>query len=156
LTLQPENEAAEAKGPSANAGAFLVPSRRQAKGTTQMHANIETGAAIVKAPSDANLTRTELATVVRAKIQNCRKALSNALEHAINAGDVNHHNSGSAIGTLARDLAIVFSFAVQHGADPDAIRRAVCRNSQGQPLGPLGQALDIVLSEEVHRHEVRA
>jgi hypothetical protein len=61
---------------------------------------------------------------------------------------LNHHNAGSAIGTLARDLAIVFSFAVQHGADPDAIRRAVCRNSQGQPFGPLGQALDIVLSDE--------
>jgi hypothetical protein len=128
-------------------GPFLVSSRRQAKGT-QMDANIETGAAIVKAPSDADLTPTELANVVRAEIQNCRKALSNALENAMNAGDVNHHNSGSAIGTLARDLAIVFSFAVQHGADADAIRRAVCRNNRGRPLGPLGKALDIVLSDE--------
>jgi hypothetical protein len=127
-------------------GPFLVSSRRQAKGTTQMDANIETGAAIVKAPSNADLTPTELANVVRAEIQNCRKALS--LEHAMYAGDVNHHNSGSAIGTLARDLATVFSFAVQHGADPDAIRRALCRNSSGQPFGPLGQALDIGLSDE--------
>jgi hypothetical protein len=48
----------------------------------------------------------------------------------------------------ARDLAIVFSFAVQHGADAEAIRRAVCRNSQGQSSGPLGYTLDIVLGDE--------
>ena len=60
---------------------------------------------------------------------------------------LNRYNAGSTIGTLARDLAIVFSFAVQHGADAEAIRRAVCRNSQGQPLGPLGQALNIVLTD---------
>jgi hypothetical protein len=71
-------------------GPFLVSSRRQAKGTTQMDANIEIGAAIVKAPSDADRTPTELATIVRDEIQNCRKALSNKLEHAMNAGDVGH------------------------------------------------------------------
>jgi hypothetical protein len=61
---------------------------------------------------------------------------------------LNHHNAGSAIGTLARGLAIVFSFAVQHGADAEAIRRAACRHGQGQSSGPLGYVLDIVLSDE--------
>jgi hypothetical protein len=61
---------------------------------------------------------------------------------------LDNRKAGSAVGTLVRDLAVVFSLAVQHGADANAIRRAVCRNSQGQPLGPLGQALDIVLSDE--------
>ena len=35
----------------------------------------------------------------------------------------------------ARDAAIILSFALQHGADAEAIRRARCRDSQGRPLG---------------------
>ena len=57
---------------------------------------------------------------------------------------VDNHKAGSAIGTLVRDAAIIFSFAVQHGADPEAIRRALCRDSQGRALGPIGEALDII------------
>jgi hypothetical protein len=59
-----------------------------------------------------------------------------------------NHKAGSAIGTLVRDLAITFSFAVQHGADPKAIRSALSRDSQGRPLGPLGAALDLILADE--------
>jgi hypothetical protein len=33
---------------------------------------------------------------------------------------IDNHKAGSGIGTLVRDLAIVFSFAVQHGADVEA------------------------------------
>jgi hypothetical protein len=55
---------------------------------------------------------------------------------------LDNHKAGSAIGTLVRDLAIVFSFATQHGADPEAIRKALCRDSLGRALGPLGAALD--------------
>ena len=58
---------------------------------------------------------------------------------------IDNHKAGSSVGTLVRDLAIVFSFAVQHGADAEAIRRALCRDSQGRPLGPLAAALDILL-----------
>jgi ribonucleoside-diphosphate reductase alpha chain len=57
---------------------------------------------------------------------------------------IDNHKAGSAIGTLVRDLAIAFSFAVQHGADADAIRRALCRDGQGHALGPLAEALDII------------
>jgi hypothetical protein len=57
---------------------------------------------------------------------------------------MDNHKQGSAIGTLVRDMAIAFSFAVQHGADPEAIRLALCRNSQGEALGPLGVALDLL------------
>jgi hypothetical protein len=46
--------------------------------------------------------------------------------------------------TNARDAAIAFSFAVQHGADPEAIRRALCRDAKGNASGPLGAALDII------------
>jgi hypothetical protein len=58
---------------------------------------------------------------------------------------LDNHKSGSSIGTLVRDLAIAFSFAAQHGADIEAIRQAVCRDSGGQPPGPLGQVLDLIL-----------
>jgi hypothetical protein len=58
------------------------------------------------------------------------------------------HKAGSAIGTLVRDAAIILSFALQHGADVEAIRRALCRDSQGRPLGPIGVALDKLASEE--------
>jgi hypothetical protein len=55
-----------------------------------------------------------------------------------------NHKAGSSIGTLVRDSAIIFSFAVQHGADIESIRRALCRDSSGRALGPIGEALDIV------------
>jgi hypothetical protein len=58
------------------------------------------------------------------------------------------HKAGSSIGTLVRDSAVILSFALQHGADVEAIRRAVCRDSAGHPLGPLGQVLDLILDEE--------
>ena len=57
---------------------------------------------------------------------------------------IDNHKAGSAIGTLVRDLAIVFSFAVQYGADAESIRRALCRDSKGRPLGPLGVVLDLI------------
>jgi ribonucleoside-diphosphate reductase alpha chain len=55
---------------------------------------------------------------------------------------LDNHKQGSAVGTLVRDLAIVFSIAAQHGADADSIRRALCRDSAGHALGPLGKILD--------------
>jgi hypothetical protein len=55
-----------------------------------------------------------------------------------------NHKAGSQIGTLVRDAAILLSFALQHGADADAIRHALCRDSNGHALGPIAQALDII------------
>src|SRR5262249_21350985 len=60
----------------------------------------------------------------------------------------NHKNNSNA-DTAARDAAIAFSFAVQHGADPRAIRRALCRDSHGRASGPLGAALDLLLGDEL-------
>jgi hypothetical protein len=60
---------------------------------------------------------------------------------------LNNHKHGNQSDTNARDAAIVFSFAVQHGADPEAIRRALCRDSNGQALSPLGAALDLLANE---------
>jgi hypothetical protein len=58
-----------------------------------------------------------------------------------------NHKQGSAIGTLVRDSAIVLSFALQHGADIEAIRRALCRDSQGRALGPISTVLDLLAEE---------
>jgi hypothetical protein len=57
---------------------------------------------------------------------------------------LNNHKSGNQSDTNARDAAIILSFALQHGADLDAIRRALCRNSAGRALGPVARALDIL------------
>jgi hypothetical protein len=55
---------------------------------------------------------------------------------------LNNHKSGSQADTNARDAAITLSLALQHGADIEMIRRALCRDSHGRPSGPLGAALD--------------
>jgi hypothetical protein len=55
---------------------------------------------------------------------------------------LNNHKAGNQVDTNARDAAIILSFAVQHGAAVDDIRRALCRDSQGRALGPIGKALD--------------
>src|SRR5262249_48663918 len=59
-----------------------------------------------------------------------------------------NHKSSSTADTNARDAAIAFSFAIQHGADPHAIRRALCRDSHGHASGPLAAALDLLLGDE--------
>jgi ribonucleoside-diphosphate reductase alpha chain len=60
---------------------------------------------------------------------------------------LNNHKAGNQSDTNAKDSAIVLSFALQHGADADAIRKALCRDSQGRALGPLGAALDLIAGE---------
>jgi ribonucleoside-diphosphate reductase alpha chain len=61
---------------------------------------------------------------------------------------LSNHKSNSAADTNARDSAIAFSFAVQHGADVETIRRALCRDAQGRASGPLGAALDLIAGED--------
>jgi hypothetical protein len=61
---------------------------------------------------------------------------------------INNHKTNSSADTNARDAAITFSIAVQHGADPEVIRRALCRNSDGSASGPLGMALDLIAADQ--------
>ncbi len=61
---------------------------------------------------------------------------------------VNNHKAGNQVDTNARDAAILLSFALQHGADVDAIRKALCRDSAGRALGPIAAALDILVERE--------
>lgn len=57
---------------------------------------------------------------------------------------LNNHKFGNQSDTNARDAAILLSFALQHGADINTIRKALCRDGQGRALGPVGQALDVL------------
>lgn len=57
-----------------------------------------------------------------------------------------NHKTNSGADTAARDAAITFSIAVQHGADPETIRRALCRDARGNASSPLGGALDLIAS----------
>jgi hypothetical protein len=57
---------------------------------------------------------------------------------------LSNHKSNSAADVNARDAAITFSIAIQHGADPEVIRRALCRDANGRASGPLGRALDLI------------
>jgi hypothetical protein len=57
---------------------------------------------------------------------------------------LSNHKSNSAADTNARDSAIVFSIALQFGADLETICKALCRDSQGRASGPLAAALDRV------------
>jgi hypothetical protein len=61
---------------------------------------------------------------------------------------LNNHKAGNQVDTNARDAAILLSFALQYGADLDAIRKALCRDSQGRALGPIGRALDLLANGE--------
>lgn len=60
---------------------------------------------------------------------------------------VESNKGGSAADVASRDAAIAASFAFQHGADADAVRRALCRDTFGLAQGPLGVALDRILSK---------
>ena len=51
-----------------------------------------------------------------------------------------NHKSGNQSDTNARDASIILSFALQHGADINEIRKALCSNSKGRALGPVGTA----------------
>ena len=60
---------------------------------------------------------------------------------------LNSCKSNSAADTNARDAAITFSIAVQHGANPEVIRLALCRDAQGRAMGPLAAALDLLAGD---------
>lgn len=60
---------------------------------------------------------------------------------------LNNHKAGNQSDTNARDAAIILSFAAQHGADIETIRRALCRDSHGCPLGPVAAALDLLAEQ---------
>jgi hypothetical protein len=60
---------------------------------------------------------------------------------------LNNSKAGNDVDTSVRDAAIATSFALQSGADLDALRKALSRNSNGAAAGALGAALDLLAAE---------
>jgi hypothetical protein len=60
---------------------------------------------------------------------------------------LNNQKSGNQADTNACDAAILLSFALQHGANIEAIRKALCRDDGGHALAPIGAALDLLAEE---------
>jgi hypothetical protein len=54
---------------------------------------------------------------------------------------------GTAIATLARDLAILLSFLLQHNFPLELIRDAVTRRADGEAAGIVGTLLDMLAAE---------
>jgi hypothetical protein len=61
---------------------------------------------------------------------------------------ISNHKLTSAADINARDNGILLSFALQYGADPEFIRRALTRDANGKSLGAVGVVLDILAEEE--------
>jgi hypothetical protein len=61
---------------------------------------------------------------------------------------LSNHKVGSQADTAAKDSAVVCSIALQFGVPLEVIRRALMRDGQGRPSGPLGVALDVLAAEE--------
>lgn len=95
----------------------------------------------------------------RERLQNCRPCESfsfelNGLRFTATVGRfadgrpgelfLNNHKSGNQSDTNARDAAILLSFALQYGADINVIRKSLCRDAAGRPLGPVAAALDLI------------
>jgi hypothetical protein len=59
---------------------------------------------------------------------------------------LNAEKGGAAVDDAARDSAVVASIALQHGVDPDMLRRALIRSGNGAASGPLGTLLDLLAS----------
>ena len=61
---------------------------------------------------------------------------------------ISNNKTGSHADAAAKDSAVVCSIALQHGVPLEVIRRALMRDEQGRPGGPLGVALDLLAAEE--------
>jgi hypothetical protein len=57
---------------------------------------------------------------------------------------ISNHKSGSDTDAAAKDSAVVCSIALQHGVPAEIIRKALLRDSRGNPSSPLGAALDLI------------
>jgi hypothetical protein len=60
---------------------------------------------------------------------------------------INNNRVNSDSDTAAKDSAVVCSIALQYGAPVDVIRKALMRDSNDHPSGPLGLALDLLAKD---------
>lgn len=63
----------------------------------------------------------------------------NVLEIFLDSGKV-----GSTAQILSRDSAVLLSIALQCGVPMEWLRKAITRDADGKPLGPVGALLDLI------------
>lgn len=61
---------------------------------------------------------------------------------------LNSGKSGEQAQTLARDSAVLLSVALQHGTPIGELQKAITRDANGEPSGPIGRLLDIMAESE--------
>jgi hypothetical protein len=61
---------------------------------------------------------------------------------------LNVAKTGTAVETMAHDLAVTISIALQHGAPIETLRRALKRERDGSAAGPIGRLLDLIAAEQ--------
>ena len=55
---------------------------------------------------------------------------------------------GTSSDVIVRDAAVIISLALQYGAPADVLARAITRDADGKPSGPIGELLEHLASEE--------
>lgn len=61
---------------------------------------------------------------------------------------INTGKSGTQAETLARDSAVLISLGLQYGVPLAAMQKAIMRDADGQPSGPIGKLLDLITDDE--------
>ncbi|NIA72294.1 hypothetical protein HBA54_27260 [Pelagibius litoralis] len=57
---------------------------------------------------------------------------------------INSSKVGSAVDVNIKDAAIAVSLALQNGCEIEALRKALLRNAEGEPEGPLAAMFDLL------------
>lgn len=57
---------------------------------------------------------------------------------------INAGKTGTQAETLARDSAVLLSLALQYGVPLSAMQKAIMRDADGQPSGPVGRLIDLI------------
>jgi hypothetical protein len=60
---------------------------------------------------------------------------------------LSNHKASSQAYANAKNAAIIASIALQYGVSLETIRRALLRDTQDRPSGPLGIVLDLIAAE---------
>jgi hypothetical protein len=60
---------------------------------------------------------------------------------------INTGKSGEQMETLARDSAVLISLGLQHGVPLSAMQKAIMRDLDGEPTGPIGKLLDLIADD---------
>jgi hypothetical protein len=62
---------------------------------------------------------------------------------------ITNHKVGSDADAAAKDSAVICSIALQFGVPVEIIRKALLRDSRGNPSSPIGVALDLLADGEI-------